>query len=534
MRSRIRVKKSFSTLLLVNYIMFTLILIFIILGIIGLTLFKIGKIAEVEKPADYKDALISGKYKEIPVERLAGKGGSFIVINEENEIEYKSNPNSELSNLNEDEIKYIHRYVNGFSVTVSDFYTTKNEKQISIIIEGENNGKQVEDRYILNTDRTILYNSTADGKTKFSKNELALLTNSLQGDFIISPFQFQNIQGDDNTVIVYQSYEIFDSEIERLKSIMGSSGKLFMLLYSILIVIFMLWFQRKVRKPLSMLQKALVEFSKGERQQYLSYKGPSEFVDIFESFNEMSRRLHKSEFERMKAEEDKKKMLADISHDLKTPITVIQGYAKAISDGIIPDAEKTQYMNVILQKSIAMNELINTFHEYSKMDHPNYKLDLEPYDIFIFSRDYMAERYNEFDLAGFNLEIEIPEEHILCYINKIQLKRAFDNIISNVIKHNDTGTTMYCSLALIKGKIKITFADNGYGIPEEAREDIFKPFSVGEKSRNKHSSGLGLAISKKIIEAHNGEIILKTDVESKYQTEFEITLPIKRNQKGTE
>lgn len=507
--------------------MFTVLVILIILSVSILTFFRVGKTLEVEDFADYKELLINEKYSEIPSKEILGKEGSFVIANDKNEINYRSSGDTKLLILNSDEIKYIRNYASRFSIKSSNYYTSKNEKQTFITIEGEAyNKEKFEDRYILDENHAVIYSSTGDEMVKSPKSELSLLTYALDGDFTIDTFHFHNNDGEENIVISYHSNEIGDIETEKLISILGDSWKLFVLLYFILIVFFILWFQRKVRKPLRILQKGLAEFSQGQQQQYLSYKGPIEFVEIFESFNQMSRRLHKSEFERMKAEEDKKQMLADISHDLKTPITVIQGYAKAINDGIIPKEEKAQYINAILQRSISLNELINTFHEYSKMEHPNYKIELERSNIAVFLRDYMADKYNEFELAGFNIEIEIPEEQILCYINKMQLKRALENIVSNVIKHNNAGTTLYCTLKRVDRKIKIILSDDGKGIPAEITADIFKPFSVGEKSRTKHSSGLGLAISKKIIEAHNGEIILKTEEKSQYNSIFEITLPM--------
>lgn len=286
-----------------------------------------------------------------------------------------------------------------------------------------------------------------------------------------------------------------------------------------------MWLNRKVKKPLTLLQGALNETAKGNLELKVDYHGPREFVEICNSFNHMSEKLYASEKARLQLEQDRRKLLADISHDLKTPITVIQGYANAVNDGVIPPEKREQYLKTICVKADMLNELINTFHEYSKLEHPDYVLNLEPFDICNYLRDYMAEKYNELELSGFELDVDIPETHILCNIDTLQLKRAFENIVSNFLRHNPKGSTLFCALHAQKNSVQIVLADNGTGISNEIAEAIFEPFSVGEKSRSKNGSGLGLAIAKKIISSHNGTIRLVVPPQGKYKTQFEIVLP---------
>ena len=160
------------------------------------------------------------------------------------------------------------------------------------------------------------------------------------------------------------------------------------------------------------------------------------------------------------------------------------------------------------------------------MEHPNYNLELKEKDICIFLRNYMADKYNEIDLQGYELEVDIPEERIICNIDQVELSRAFENIINNSIKHNESGTIISCSLSRQEDYVKIILADNGCGIPEAIKKDIFDPFVVGEKSRSKQGSGLGLAVSKKIINAHKGTISLIEPPRNHYKVEFEILIPI--------
>lgn len=531
MKSKKKVRGSFFTLLLKGYVIFTIVLVMVIFSIFIGSVYGFVKIVEKEESEgiqDYKIVLEEGKYEELPIEKVAGKGSYFAIVNESNEIIYKSKLGVEYNILNMDELEHVPRYDASYSSYVSEFENSKGEKRISLNIEEKNELEEAFDyRFILDESLNIIYESVDTGKSKFTEREFLLLTNTLDDDYKIYRYPFKSENGQSYTIIIYEMSERFTSLIENFKKLCSIAVKTFIISYCILIGLLIIWLQKKVKRPLNILQEALSKFSKRDTGEQISYEGTNEFVEICDSFNDMSQRLHKSECERIKAEEKKKKMLADISHDLKTPITVIQGYARAVCDNLVPEEEKNQYLMTISKKADLLNELINTFHDYSKMDHPDYILNLEPEDIVVFLRDYIADKYNEFELEDFDLIIEIPEKHVICDIDKFQLKRVFDNLISNSIKYNKKGTTIICSLTILSDSVRIIIGDNGVGIADDFKDDIFEPFMVGEKSRNKYSSGLGLAICKKIIEAHDGKIALISNSASEFKTEFEIILPIK-------
>lgn len=484
--------------------------------------------ADPDDILEYESMISEGKYSELPLNKMIGRDGYIIVLDENLKPVYKSNKETEYPNFNKVEIEYIPLYVTGFYVHKEEFINDKNEKCTSISVYYSEENKQVTQRlYVVDENLNILYESKETGKTSLSEREYGLLTNTLYEKYSLTKYIFENIDGIRYTMLIYQPLEGQHILFSKVSLITKSVVSSFLVFYCILIGIFIMWLNRKVKKPLKLLHNAMVRFSQGQRQVYLDYKGPREFEEICDSFNHMSMQLYESEKNRKKLEEDKQKMLADISHDLKTPITVIQGYAKGIHDGIVSLEEQPQYLETIYKKSEGLTELINTFYEYSKMEHPDYSLNLEQYDICIFLRDYMADKYNELNLGGLELEVDIPEERILCEIDKVQLKRAFENIIANSIKHNGSGTTFTCILSRMEGYVRVGMADNGYGIQEEISHDIFEPFVVGEKSRSKQGSGLGLAVSRKIIEDHGGKISLVMPPHQNYKTEFEIMLPIK-------
>ena len=270
--------------------------------------------------------------------------------------------------------------------------------------------------------------------------------------------------------------------------------------------------------------------TEGKRKKPVDYSGPREFVDICDRFNIMVSKLEDSENQRKKLMNDKERMMADISHDLKTPITSIQGYAKALSDGIIVDEDKDKYIKIIYEKSKKLTELINIFHEYSKLEHPDFNLIFEKVDLSEYLRAYIALKYEDIVESGFNIEVDIPEEEMEIKIDKVQLQRVFDNILGNSIKHNEKGTNIYVSLKEKNDIYEIIIADDGKGISKDIANNIFEAFTVGDESRNsKQGSGLGLAIAKTIVDLHGGTIELEPESLKKFSTQFKIIL--KKNPK---
>lgn len=138
----------------------------------------------------------------------------------------------------------------------------------------------------------------------------------------------------------------------------------------------------------------------------------------------------------------------------------------------------------------------------------------------------MIDKYEELELAGFSVDSNIPEETIECAIDTFHMSRVFDNLISNVVKYNAKGTTIFVSLKRAERGVTISLADNGAGISDGLRKTVFKPFVVGESSRTGKAgcSGLGLAITERIVHLHGGNIRLGEKREG-ISTEFLIELP---------
>ncbi|MGN0288596.1 MAG: ATP-binding protein [Lachnospiraceae bacterium] len=241
-------------------------------------------------------------------------------------------------------------------------------------------------------------------------------------------------------------------------------------------------------------------------------------------------------WEKKKSEENKKRIMAEISHDMRTPCTVVNGYLKALQSGLIPEEEKEKYIKIIQGKTEEILELLNTFHEYNLVEHPDLPLNLKKGNICAIIQQYLARRYGELELAEIKLEVDIPEEGIYCNIDEKMFNRVLNNIVNNVLKYNPPKTTIYVAIKRIGDKVRIILADDGIGLRREVKEALFTPFSGGmraEKENGTQGSGLGLAIVHRIIVAHEGTIILGQSPDTKYRTKYEIKLPVigERNKK---
>lgn len=202
-------------------------------------------------------------------------------------------------------------------------------------------------------------------------------------------------------------------------------------------------------------------------------------------------------------------MLSDIAHDLRTPITTVSGYAKALSDGMVSEDKQAEYLAAIQTKSKRMSDLISLLFDYVKLDSEGFQLSRSEVDICELVRECVAFQYQDIEDEGMTLDIDIPEKKLLINADKLQISRVITNLITNAIRHNEKGTDIGVFLLNDDELIRIMVADNGDMIEENMAEHLFEPFVMGDESRNtRGGSGLGLSIVKKIIDMHGFDIRL--------------------------
>lgn len=413
--------------------------------------------------------------------------------------------------------------------------------QISLLEKGEY--KKIDISYlekengwieVLDENYRVIYTkgNVKENRDSYTKPELEALINPQSIPYTIKKYDFKSSKGNDLILISKIPKKNLDfGSTDRIAKYIKSSFLqlviIFIVLYTSNIIIFILWLSKKVKVPLDKINRGMNDFTEANEEVYIDYKGEKEFEQICTSFNHMVKKLKTIEKEKKILEKSRQKMLANISHDLKTPITTVQGYAKAISEGYVTDENDiNKYLNIIYRKSCKVTELINILFEYVKLEHPEFRLNLSLSDLSEFLREVIAENYEYIEDCGFELEISIPEEKFLYKFDKNQLRRAISNLISNSLKYNKAGTTIIVSLKSMESYYLITVSDNGIGIPENVQKELFIPFVTGDKSRNTNGgTGLGLSITKQIINKHGGEINLINSKKSGISTEFEIKFP---------
>ncbi len=514
MKNYKRKEKSLYELLVKNYIIFTLVLIFLMLSIYFMERLieqSIIQPPKVNRPIGKQELLASGEYEKLSLKKLLGSAGYFEILDTEGNVLY-SEPEGSHEHYTSAEILYIPEYDSSklFSATV---YTMEDGKKQTLVTERiyeQDTGYQEDIGYmILDEELRVIQNGLSFNREQFTERELAFLTLRSDAEYYVYKYAFKDNNKNDKILIMHVK-KMDGSRYKKLTYLWKLFAPIYIVTYILITLIFTIWMHRKVKEPLDMLNKGILALAEGKRDTKISYQGPREFEAIFNSFNQMAQLLKESESSKERLIVEKQKMLADISHDLKTPITVIQGYAKAIADGLTDSETQRQYLQTIFIKTESLTEMINTFYDYSKLEHPEFRLVREKRDMAEFLREYLAAKYDEIELMGFELEVEIPEEVIEYSFDSIQLQRVFDNIFSNALKHNPKGTTVYIALWQTDKSIRMEIGDNGAGIPKEIQENLFEPFMVGDDSRNnKQGSGLGLAVAKKIVELHGGALFLE-------------------------
>lgn len=265
---------------------------------------------------------------------------------------------------------------------------------------------------------------------------------------------------------------------------------------------------RNILRPIKRLSAAAEMISKGDFNFKMKANGKNELEKLIQTFEKMRVQLQESFELREKYENNRKELIANISHDLKTPITSILGYVEGIEKGVANTTEKQkQYLGTIHSKAAYINQLIEELALYSKLDAKRETFHFETVNIHEFVKDYLEDIEDDLHDKGvhFTLNNSTMNENVLLDRNKII--RVLENIIYNSIKYlNNTSGHIKVSLTNQEKLVLITIIDNGPGVPEEDLSAIFTRFYRVDSSRSQGGTGLGLAIAKQIIEAHGGTI----------------------------
>lgn len=266
---------------------------------------------------------------------------------------------------------------------------------------------------------------------------------------------------------------------------------------------------KSVVRPVEKLSKAAKRISEGDLDTSIELMGDDELGQLGKTFEAMRLKLKDAASLQSKYEQNRKELIANISHDLKTPITSIKGYVEGIRDGVASTPEKmNRYIETIYVKASDMDYLIDELFLLSKLELSNMPFHFEEINLRTYFV-YLLEEF-QFDLekAGVSIAFVADKEaNYKASADREQLKRIVTNIVQNSLKHMDKKEKeILIRLTAVADEVIVQVQDNGVGIDEAALPHIFDQFYRADPSRKSEdgSSGLGLAIVKRIVEQHGG------------------------------
>ena len=269
--------------------------------------------------------------------------------------------------------------------------------------------------------------------------------------------------------------------------------------------------EKRIFEPIERLKLGIDEIANGNYRINVPCDTPNDLSLLILSFNEMAQKLYENEQLQAEYEENRKTLVANISHDLKTPMTAIQGYVEALLDGNAaqPDIQD-KYLRTIHSNTLYMNRLIDDLFLFSKLDMDKLDFAFETLSIRPFMADFMEEC--KFSLAERGIDFDYTDllaQDALVSIDGKRFQQAFNNLIANAVRH---GRENDCAIQAVLSREKDMFAlaiqDNGPGIAADQIPYIFDRFFRIDRERQKDQSctGLGLAIARELVEAHGGSI----------------------------
>lgn len=327
-------------------------------------------------------------------------------------------------------------------------------------------------------------------------------------EVLIKQLNFNYSDGTIGTAFIVTDVSQSIPEIEEYLVTVAFAIVLILLMTGIVLVI---WIQRGILRPLERMRIATQCIKEGNLDFEVKAETDDEMGQLCKDFEEMRLRLKRNEEEKFELDEEKKVLISNITHDLKTPITAIKGYAEGILDGVADTKEKQdKYLKTIYNKANELNILINELTVYSNVDRQRM-----PYNF----QKLLVSEY--FDDCAEDLEMELESKNIeFGYHNYVaseveiigdseQIGRVIHNIINNSVKYMDKKKQIInLRIKDVGDFIQVEIEDNGKGIEAKDLPFIFDRFYRTDASRNSATggSGIGLSIVKKIMEDHGGKI----------------------------
>lgn len=281
-------------------------------------------------------------------------------------------------------------------------------------------------------------------------------------------------------------------------------------------------FRRGIQKQLKEISQKLEKIQDTDSDEnIMMFTDEQALMELLVQINRLLENQRKMKVDYRRSQISAKKMLSNISHDIKTPMTVILGYLEIIR--INGDKEDEMLLKVE-QKAKRVMELINQFFTLAKLEAGDMELEISRINICEVCRENILDFYELLKQKEYQVEVKIPEEAVFIMGNKEALHRILYNLISNVIRYGLDGRYLGLVLRSVKNDVYIDVIDKGKGIEKEFAGNVFERLFTMEDSRNRRiqGNGLGLTIAQTLAQQLGGEIVLES--EPNVKTTFTVKL----------
>jgi len=251
-----------------------------------------------------------------------------------------------------------------------------------------------------------------------------------------------------------------------------------------------------VVKPIKRISEASKKVASGDFNVQLPVKGDTEISDLIRNFNLMIKELSASEYLH-------KDFVSNVSHEFKTPITSIKGYARLLKDNNLPEEKRQEYADIIISESDRLSKLSSNLLKLSELENESIGIKKETFSLDEQIRDVVLLLQNEWEKK--NIEIDLDLDDVSFTGDKQLMYQVWVNLISNSVKYSNQNGLLQITLKQSK-RIMVEIIDNGIGIPADELDKIFLRFYKIDQTRNSSGTGLGLSIVKRIIELHGGSV----------------------------
>ena len=268
-------------------------------------------------------------------------------------------------------------------------------------------------------------------------------------------------------------------------------------------------------RRLRAITSVVKEFDEGQMRQRIHVRSDDELGHLGTSFNHMADTIEENIEMLRQTDRHRRELIANVSHDLRSPLASIQGYLETIQmkEDTLGPTERRQYLSTILNNTIVLNRLVEELFELSKLDAKMIQPKREPFSLAELAQDLVMKFKRQAESQDIDLKADLQEDVPYVYGDIALVERALSNLIENSFHYTPHKGSVAVAVSRKQDLVEVAVSDNGSGIPETDLPHIFERFYRVEKSRSSQGggTGLGLAIAKKILELHDATI----DVASK-------------------